>query len=506
MWLALLLAALILLLAWDFESKRHRNVTLKRSGITGPRSLPLIGCGLNLLHVGSENAIDYIRNCFDKYGDTFHIWILNESQVYTKNISHFEDILSSTTLLDKGQLYQFLRAFLSDGLLLSVFQKWHSRRKVFSTAFHFKILEHYVGIMDSQSAILVEKLKPFANGEHIVDTHQYVSLAALDIVTEAAMGVQVNSQCNPDFPYIKALKSVVNIQTDRWLKFSQRYNWLFRLTAPILYKQLLSDIRIMHDFTDKVIHERRGAVERSKADGTYQSICVGDADTGSKPKMALLDILLQSSIQGAPLSDADIHEEVDTFIFAGDDTTSSAVSHALYCIARHPAVQARLYAELVQVLGRNRSAPVTQTQLMQLKYLECVIKETLRLYSPVPGFGRFTTKDLQIGTQTIPANTSIYMVPYLAHRAAKNFPDPLSFKPERFEHDDDRLTFSYIPFSAGPRNCLGQKFAMLEMKTMISKVLRYYELLPKGPELKEIMNFVLRSATGCNVALKLRMD
>lgn len=154
------------------------------------------------------------------------MWILNESLVYTMELTHFEDILNSTTLLEKGQLYKFLRPFLNDGLLLSVGRKWHSRRKIFTSAFHFKILEHYVDIMDRQSEVLVQRLQKLADGEQVVDMLKYVSLAALDIITgaytgrerekllmiyihpsiETAMGVQVNAQSDPDFPYIKALK------------------------------------------------------------------------------------------------------------------------------------------------------------------------------------------------------------------------------------------------------------------------------------------------------------
>ncbi|KAL7733614.1 hypothetical protein ACLKA6_005070 [Drosophila palustris] len=510
MWLTLFFGALISLLAWDFLRKRHSYATLQRSGITGPTSLPVLGCGLEALHLGAENLIDYIGACFEKYGKTFRLWILNESQIYTMDLRHFEAILSSNTLLEKGGLYQFLRPFLNDGLLLSVGRKWHSRRKIFTSAFHFKILEHFMDIMDKQSGVLAEKLQPYADGEHVVDTLKYVSLAALDIITETAMGVQVSAQSDPEFPYIKALKSVVYIQPDRMLKFSQRYEWLFRLTAPLLHRKLVNDIRIMHEFTDEVIRERRSTLEQAIADGSYRPLSLGDAEIGSKSQMALLDILLQSSVQGAPLSDADIREEVDTFMFEGDDTTSSGVSHALYSIARHPAVQAKLYEELQQVLGKDRTAPVNQAKLQQLKYLECVIKETMRLYPPVPAVGRHTTKDLQIGDQIIPANTSVYLVIYFAHRDPKHFPDPLSFKPERFLDDSDneneeRKTFTYVPFSAGPKNCIGQKFAMLEMKALISKVLRYYELLPKGPEVKPMMNFILRSTTGMCVGLKPRL-
>ncbi|XP_001354057.3 probable cytochrome P450 4d20 [Drosophila pseudoobscura] len=505
--LTLAFGALAVLLTWDFVRKRQRAATLERSKISGPLSLPVLGNGLQALDLGAENIVDWVEESFRLYGKTFRMWILGESLIYTKDLKYFEAILGSTTLLQKGQLYKFLRPFLNDGLLLSVGKKWHARRKVFTNAFHFNVLGHYVDIMDRQAAVMVEKLRGVADGETTVDMLPYVSLAALDVITEAAMGVQVNAQSDSEFPYVQALKSVVYIQSDRMFRFLQRYDWLFRLTCPVLRSKLLKDVRVMHDFTDKVIRERRAAVEQAKADGSYRPLSLGDPEVGRKSQMALLDILLQATIEGQPLSDADIREEVDTFMFEGDDTTSSGVSFALYAIARHPQVQARIYRELLQVLGRDPSTPVTQAKLQELKYLDCVIRETLRLYPAVPAVGRYTSKEIQIGGQTIPAHTSIYLVLYFAHREAEFFPDPLAFKPERFldrADSEDRETFAYLPFSAGPKNCIGQKFAMLEMKALVSKVLRYYELLPRGPEVKPMMNFILRSSSGMNVGLRPR--
>ncbi|XP_070141680.1 probable cytochrome P450 4d20 [Drosophila kikkawai] len=506
MWLTFITGVLVLLLAWDFVRKRHRVTTFKKFKITGPLSVPILGCGIQALSLGAENIMPYMAGMFNKYGKSFRLWVLDECIYYTMDVKDYENILSSTTLLEKGQIYRFMRPFLNDGILVSKGKKWHARRKVFTNAFHFKVLEHYMEIMDRNSGVLVEKLRKVADGKTPVDILQYVSLATLDVITEAAMGVQVNAQNDPDFPYIKALERVVYIQPGRMLKFSQRYDWLFSLLAPRLHRQLVSDIRVMNDFTDKVIHERRTTVERAKADGSYRPLALGDAETGSKSKLVLLDILLQATINNEPLSDADIREEVDNFMFAGNDTTGSGTSHALYAIARNSRIQQRLFEEIVEVLGQDPSTPVTQSQLSELKYLDCVIKETLRLHTIVPTVGRYTTKDLVLGEKVIPANTSIYLVPYATHRDPEYFPDPLTFKPERFLEGEaeSHATFAYAPFSAGPRNCIGQKFGTLEMKCLISKVLRYYELLPLGKELRPMMNFILRSSTGINVGLRPR--
>jgi len=107
---------------------------------------------------------------------------------------------------------------------------------------------------------------------------------------------------------------------------------------------------------------------------------------------------------------------------------------------------------------------------------------------------------------TYPKNTNIVIMFYHAMRDPEYFPEPLKFKPERFSADSNiRIDpFAYTPFSAGPRNCIGQKFAMLEMKSTISKVLRHFELLPLGEEVQPLLNIILRSATGTQLGLRPR--
>lgn len=111
--------------------------------------------------------------------------------------------------------------------------------------------------------------------------------------------------------------------------------------------------------------------------------------------MALLDVLLQATIEGKPLANEDIREEVDTFMFEGHDTTTAALSFTLYLIARHPKVQQKILNEIHEVYGEKKYKPFTLMNLNELKYLECVIKESLRLYPPVPLMGRQLTEDFK---------------------------------------------------------------------------------------------------------------
>merc|ERR1711911_230679 len=155
------------------------------------------------------------------------------------------------------------------------------------------------------------------------------------------------------------------------------------------------------------------------------------------------------------LTDDDIREEVDLSMFAGHDTTASAMTWFLYCIAKHPKEQQIVVDELDHIFDES-DRPCTTQDITEMKYLECCFKETLRLYPSVPAVMRTLTQEVQVGDFLIPAGVSVALMIYGMHRNPHIYPDPDSFKPERFLSDSvDRHPYSFVPFSAGPRNCIG---------------------------------------------------
>lgn len=191
---------------------------------------------------------------------------------------------------------------------------------------------------------------------------------------------------------------------------------------------MMRDIKLMQEFTDKVIVERRTRLEESIKNGTFNSESKLDQlnspltmdvafrgrlarsslltfpsffvanEMGIKKRMAFLDVLLQSTVNNKPLTNEDIREEVDTFMFEGHDTTTSGISHTLYLLARHPQVQQKVFEEILEVIGSDKDKPVSMRELQELKYLDAVIKESLRMYPPVPMIGRVTEHEVKLGT------------------------------------------------------------------------------------------------------------
>lgn len=170
-----------------------------------------------------------------------------------------------------------------------------------------------------------------------------------------------------------------------------RSNSYYRFTR--LARREQKALETLHSFTDSVIAARRKELEEI---GDSPKLEDADPAFGIKRKLNLIDLLLQTTCDGHRLSDRDIREEIDTFMFEGHDTTTSAIAFTIYMLAKHPNEQDRAYQEVVQVIGEGGTGPASLQTLNELHYLELCIKETLRLFPSVPLFARKATQDVEI--------------------------------------------------------------------------------------------------------------
>ncbi|XP_054707923.1 probable cytochrome P450 4d14 [Uloborus diversus] len=171
--------------------------------------------------------------------------------------------------------------------------------------------------------------------------------------------------------------------------------------------------------------------------------------------------------------------EIDGLISqCGHETTVNAIKWIIYLLGLHPDIQEKVFEEQNSLFLDDPIRPLIYEDTCKMKYTECVIKEAMRLFPPTPGIGRIARKDIAIGNQIVPKGSYIGFNIYSLHRNPKVFPEPEKFVPERFlpENSSDRHPYAYIPFSAGPRNCVGQKFAMLSMKVQLSHLLRTFKV------------------------------
>ncbi|XP_072402618.1 cytochrome P450 4d2-like isoform X1 [Diabrotica undecimpunctata] len=441
--------------------------------------------------------MDIMMELHDMYGPILRIHDGPLSTaVFIKDVKLIEHILSSTKLINKARQYQWLHKWLSTGLLTSTGTKWRQRRKMITPAFHFSILENFVHVFETNGNVFIDLLKKEVDKPSI-DITPFVALCTLDIICEAAMGIKLNSQVTKTSKYVRSVKEVCKIFGMR--QYSIIHPTLYPLTLNYFVEKRA--IKILHAHTDNIIEQR--ITERNK--------CVKDKigvdEFNQKKRLAFLDLLLESTIDEKALTRLDIREEVDTFMFEGHDTTSSAISFALHSLANNPEVQQKAYEEQKSLFADLKTAKPTVAQLNDMKYLELVIKETLRLYPSVPYIARELSEDVEYDGKVLPKGLNVVLFTFAVHRDPVYFPDPLKFDPERFEDTRGTNPYIYTPFSAGPRNCIGQKFAMLEMKSTISKVIRNFELYPSTTQEKLQLSpeTILVSKNGVCISLKNRL-
>ncbi|XP_055606587.1 cytochrome P450 4d1-like [Uranotaenia lowii] len=506
LWILSLVAASIGVAFWIYQ--RFGHLLKYGAKIPGYPAFPVIGNALEYVNKTPHEFLESVGENFAAHGKTFRVWMGPDLMVVSKDARVAEAVLSSQKFLDKSNEYDFLRPWLANGLLTSTGRKWHSRRKIITPTFHFKILEQFVEIFDRQSSVFVEKLRPHAVSEEAFDIYPLVTLCALDVICESAMGTKVNAQEDAESEYVRAVKDMSYIVHQRTFKILARMNFTFNLMP---YRGVQEQaLKVLHGYTDSVIKSRRrelGATSGWKIDEN-------DNDIGIRKKVAFLDMLLATTVDGKPLEDLEIREEVDTFMFEGHDTTTSAISFLFRCLAENPKVQAKVYEEILTVIGNDVSRPVTLQVLNDLNYLDLVIKETLRLYPSVPAYARNLKEDMIVGKDiTIPAGCNLVVVPFYMGRDADYFERPNEFWPERFATEtsaEKANPYRYVPFSAGPRNCVGQKFAVAEIKSLVSKTLRHYEVLPVGAARaaktgRFVAELILRDEGGVPVRLRKRV-
>ncbi|GBL85470.1 Cytochrome P450 4c3 [Araneus ventricosus] len=229
-----------------------------------------------------------------------------------------------------------------------------------------------------------------------------------------------------------------------------------------------------------------------------------------RKRKALMDMLLERHMKFQDMTEDDIREEVDTFIMAGHDSIAISIIWTLFLIGHHPEVQAKLHEELNRILGKDEDVPISVADLNNLHYMECVIKESNRIYTVVPIYGRQVCEDINICGYTVPKGSSCLALSYYLHRDESVFPAPERFDPDRFlpENAANIPEYGFIPFSAGPRNCIGKVFAMLEMKTILSYILRRFVLksLDGRDKVLPVMHVTLNNSIPVRIRFRCRQE
>ncbi|XP_033330400.1 putative cytochrome P450 4aa1 isoform X3 [Megalopta genalis] len=463
------------------------------SRLRGPKTVPILG---NANSVLKDNLLHRLGYENQTYGRIVRIWLTGLPYVMLLEPEDIQVVLSSMKHTEKVFFYKLLDNFLGKGLITRDVATWRTHRKFLQPAFHLNILEKFSTTFAECADHLMNEFLDKDNQE--INITSFINDSVYDILSETVLGIKRASQrsCDAtmdDLPFRKGQIMFLYRLVRPWLLIE----WIYRLTK--YGRQEEKQRRDLFDACYRMMKEMRDRI-RGK-DSEF------DDESKMARRISLLEYMVEMNERNPCFNDEDIVEECCTFMLAGQDSVGTATAMTMFLLANHPEWQEKCIQEMDEVFGRDSRMP-TMKDLKEMKCLEMCIKESLRLYPSVPIIARTLGEDVKIGKYVIPAGCSVIMSPYSTHRLPHHFSDPEQFKPERFSLDssEKRHPYAYLPFSAGPRNCIGYKFAMLEMKSMISAVLRKCRLqsIPGKEEVKPKFRMTIRAQGGLWVKIVAR--
>ncbi|XP_069136025.1 cytochrome P450 4A2-like [Argopecten irradians] len=390
----------------------------------------------------------------------------------------------------KGGGYFTLLPWLGDGLLISDGKKWERNRRLLTPAFHFDVLKPYVPIYNKVFDIFLDTFEEASISGESVEIYHRVGLATLDTLLRCALSYEDNVQGQgTNHPYVNAVRTLTRLSVKRMMEPWLHPDFLFNMSPS--GKEYIKYAQFVHDFDERVINERKQAL-------------LNDTSTLTKRRRDFLDILLTARDEnGQGLTDREVRDEVDTFLFEGHDTTASSLSWAIHALSKNLDEQQKVYEEVKIVLG-NRTE-VTWSDTKEFSRLTLFLKESMRMSSPVSSVGRITTQELDFDGLKIPANMEVYVLIHALNNRTDIWGDPKVFRPDRFLEEPEKDPYSYVPFSAGTRNCIGQHFALDEQKVALAKLVQRFKVLPDPDhEPEPNPDLVMRSNNGIRIKLEKR--
>lgn len=407
-----------------------------------------------------------------QYGPIFKIWVGPAPIIVLSDIDDVRTVLHSDESKYKILQRNVLRGFLGEGLVISTGEMWQKHRKLLNPAFNISTLRKMVPMMVEVGENLVERWEKLAETD-VADLKNDLKLATLDIIGRSAFGTKFDSLSGKEIPLIKSLQI--------FPKAPMVYIYLSEV-FPILAKLPFS-FNINFKKNIAIIRSSLKDVIDTRKEERFQQSNERD----------LLGLLLNANEGGAELSEKEIGDEATTFLFAGHDTTAALLMWFCYELALHPEEMKKLQAEVDAVLEGGLP---TAENLSKLKYLGHALNETFRLHPPVPLLGRRATADDNIRGYLIPKGAQLSVAAYSVHLNENLWRNPREFQPSRWEELNSEESKAFLPFSTGPRSCIGRNFSLLEAKTLASMVLQKYEFrLAENQNIQPTIFIILTPST-----------
>ena len=423
--------------------------------------------------LNSGDPLGYFTRIFREYGDVVELRVFNFRILLLNHPEYIEEVLvNHPRKFIKGRVLQANKRVFGRGLLTSEGDFWLRQRRLVQPAFHRARIAGYASTMVEYTERLVDE---WQDGEER-DIHKEMTRLTLQIVSKTLFDADVEHDAQD---IGKSLELLLEIGAD------------FRRTLFVPHwLPTPTNIRV-----ERAIRQIEEVLYRMIAEKRASGRDAGD----------LLSMLLAAQDEdGSRMTDKQLRDEAITLFLAGHETTANALSWAWWLLAQNPAAETRLHAELRTVLGGR--AP-SFDDLPKLVYTNHIITESMRLYPPAWGTARTAIENLEIAGYAVPKGSGVSFTQWTVHRDARWYDAPEEFRPERWEGDLLKRIprFAYFPFGGGPRQCIGNSFAMMETALTLATIAQKYRfrLVERHPVVP-LASITLRPRYGIRVVLEAR--
>jgi cytochrome P450 len=399
------------------------------------------------------NPILLFEYLLKTYGKIAHYRFMGTPIVFINDPDYIREVLvTQASAFVKERTVRRMKVLLGEGLITSDDPIHMRQRKIAAPAFHRQRIAAYGNQIVEIAASHRDRWQP----NQTIDIAAASMELSLQIVARTLFDTQVT-------PEIESINSEVNTIMDLYnfiVAFPKIESFL-HLPIPGIMKFRRSKARL-DAVVDSLIQEHRAAAAQGEPDkGDLLSMLLTSTyePSTSEPTDP------NSGEQAEHMSDAQVRDEVLTIFLAGYETVANALTWTWYLLSQNPEVEAKLHAELDEVLGTGDEQRLpTLADYPSLRYTEQVFAESMRMYPPAWAMGRMSTREIELGPYTLPKGSHVFFSQYILGRTPEFFPDPLHFDPERFtpEAKAARHKYTYFPFGGGGRQCIGESFAWME--------------------------------------------
>ncbi|KAI5633499.1 cytochrome p450 domain-containing protein [Phthorimaea operculella] len=471
----------------EYGSARRRRMRELAAYMPGPPCWPILGNALTFMAKPDDFLRVVMEQLLVKYGEYCRLWLGSELMVFVQNPSDIKLLLTSNKVNIKGPVYEYMKVFIGPGLLSGEGPIWRSHRKIVAPSFNRRAIQKHSRIYNENAEDFAKALTQKNPRETINIYYDAVKSTTMS-VCQALLGLSKEESKN-----VKSMDEIVRLTDDmydfiftnmtHWLWQIPPVYWMFRKTRERYFVRLISEM------SSDVLAKRKAALKEV----VPKDPCV-------------LDLMILSE----ELSDRDIKFETMTFFTASQEACAKIISSVLLILAYRPEWQDKVYQEIIEVLGPG-DGPVSDEQLKQLKYLDMVYKEAIRIL-PIAAFIQRTVEEevaIDNGKIILPKGATVVIPIYAVHHDAKYWKNPYTVDPGKFlpENVKRRDPNAFVPFSMGAMDCIGRHVADSLVKVHVVRALQKVELEADGriEDLDLSVGIAVRMTKGYNVRVKTRV-